>query len=43
MREGIGGRRNSHEKDNDHESPILVTQIFTHFGIDTIKNEELDF
>ena len=38
-----GIRKVVYEKDNDHESPILATQIFTHFGIDAIKNEELDF
>lgn len=38
-----GIRKVVYEKENDHQSPILAIQIFTHFGIDAIKNEELDF
>ena len=38
-----GIRKVVYEKDNDHQSSILATQIFTHFGIDAIKDEELDF
>ena len=30
-------------EENDHEDPLLATQVLTHFGIEAIKNEELDF